>query len=297
MSMEILDGNAASRALAARIEEQVAGLVSRGERAPHLMVIIVGNNPASETYVRNIERKCKALGFLSTVLRLPAETREGELLSAIDRVNADDGVDGLIVQMPLPECINAGRVIARIDPSKDMDGVHPINLGRLLLGVDCYRPATPEGILLLMQHYGISARGKHVVVLGRSAIVGLPVANMLVQKGDPGDGTVTVCHSKTANLAEVLRSADILIVAMGVPEFVKGDMVKPGAVVVDVGINSVADASAPKGWRLVGDVHYDEVASHCSYITPVPGGVGPMTIMALMQHTLHSRMQRQQAGE
>ncbi len=287
--MQILDGKLVSEALSKEIASEVAAIKARGERVPHLVAVLVGNNPASLAYVGSKEKKCKALGMESTIVRLPETISQTELLGEIEKLNNDPGVDGFIVQLPLPKHIDEQLITNAVRPDKDVDGFHPTNLGRLMLGLPTYQPATPMGIVELLRYYKIPTRGKHLVVLGRSHIVGLPVANMMVQKTDPGDCTVTICHSRTQNLPEVLRSADILIVAMGVPEFVKGDMVREGAVVVDVGINRVEDPKSPKGYRLVGDVAYDEVAPKCSHITPVPGGVGPMTIISLVKNTLLAR--------
>jgi len=287
--MEILDGKKVAALLSAELKAEVEAFVKRGERVPHLVAILVGNNPASETYVRNKEKKCAELGFRSSIWRYPSEVTEAELLGAIDKINQDPDIDGVIVQLPLPAHINEERVTQYIAPEKDVDGFHPVNLGHLLLGQPCYFPATPYGIVKLLAYYKIPTRGKHVVVLGRSHIVGLPIANMLLQKGEPGDCTVTVCHSKTKNLTEVLRTGDILIVAMGKADFVKAEMVKEGAVVIDVGINRVETTKNARGWELRGDVDFESVAPKCSYITPVPGGVGPMTILSLMLNTMQAR--------
>ncbi len=287
--MEILDGKAVAASLAQEMLTEVKALTAKGLRAPKLVAVMVGDNPASKAYVTSKAKKCAELGFGSEVLRFEESISEEELLAEIARLNADDTVDGFIVQLPLPKHIDERKVTQAIDPQKDVDGFHPVNLGLMMLGLDCYFPATPYGIVRILQHYEIPTKGKHCVVLGRSHIVGLPVANMLVQKAYPGDCTVTICHSRTQNLAEVLQQADILIVAMGVPEFVKGDMVKEGAVVIDVGINRVEDANAKRGYVLKGDVAYEEVAPKSSWITPVPGGVGPMTIISLMYNTLKAR--------
>ena len=287
--MQILDGKKTAEALSAELKAEVEALMAKGERRPKLVAILVGNNPASETYVRNKEKKCAELGFISEIRRFDTEVTEARLLQEIDNINADATIDGLIVQLPLPKHIDEQRVTHHILPKKDVDGFHPVSLGRMLLGLPCYFPATPYGIIKLLAYYKIPTRGKHVVVLGRSHIVGLPVANMLLQKGEPGDCTVTVCHSKTENLPEVLRSGDILIAAVGKADFVKANMVKEGAIVIDVGINRVETDKNPKGWELRGDVAYNEVAPKCSYITPVPGGVGPMTILSLMINTMRAR--------
>jgi methylenetetrahydrofolate dehydrogenase (NADP+)/methenyltetrahydrofolate cyclohydrolase len=251
------------------------------------VAILVGNDGASETYVGHKETCCGEVGFRSTVLRMPSETTEEHLLAEIARLNTDSSVDGFIVQLPLPRHISEQRVIEAIDPRKDVDGFHPENVGRMTMGLPAFVSATPDGILSLLKYYRIETAGKHCVVIGRSNIVGRPVANLLSQKG--WDCTVTLCHSRTANLAEVVRTGDIVIAALGKPHFVTADMVKEGAVVIDVGITRVASPTTKSGWRLVGDVDFDAVAPKCSYITPVPGGVGPMTIISLMQNTLKAR--------
>lgn len=287
--MQILDGKAVAAALAEEMRTEVDALTAKGERAPRLVAVMVGDNPASRAYVTSKAKKCAELGFGSEVLHFEESIKEEELLAEIARLNEDETVDGFIVQLPLPKHIDERKVTQAIAPEKDVDGFHPVNLGLMVLGLDCYLPATPYGIVRILQHYEIPTKGKHLVVLGRSHIVGLPVANMLVQKAYPGDCTVTICHSRTENLKDILQQADILIVAMGVPEFVKGDMVKEGAVVIDVGINRVEAPEAKRGYVLKGDVAYDEVAPKASWITPVPGGVGPMTIISLMYNTLKAR--------
>lgn len=288
--MEILDGKVASAALTEQTALEIAELRSAGRRVPGLKAIIVGNNPASEAYIGRMVKMCDKLGYESDVIRFELSITESELLSEIAKINADPKVDGLLVQLPLPEHIDEFRITQAIDPRKDVDAFHPANLGRLLLGRATYFPATPMGIMELIKFYKLETSGKHMVVLGRSHIVGLPIANMLVQKGYPGDCTVTICHSRTKNLHDVLRQADILIVAMGRANFVQPEMVKEGAVVIDVGINRIEAPETKKGWKLVGDVDFDAVAPKCSYITPVPGGVGPMTIICLMRNTLNSRL-------
>ncbi len=259
-------------------------MVAAGGRAPHLVAILVGEDGASQTYVGHKEKCCGEVGFRSTVLRLPEQTSERELLEHIARLNADPGVDGFIVQLPLPKHISEQKVIEAIAPEKDVDGFHPINVGRMCSGLPAYISATPDGILALLRFYNIETAGKHCAVIGRSNIVGRPIANLLSQKG--WDCTVTICHSRTRNLRDIVASADIVIAALGMAEFVTADMIKPGAVVIDVGITRVASDKTKSGWKLLGDVKYDEVAPLCSYITPVPGGVGPMTIISLMQNTL-----------
>lgn len=266
------------------IADEVARMVADEAKAPHLVAILVGNDGASQTYVGHKEKCCNEVGFRSTVVRLPGETTEAELLERIAGLNADPDVDGFIVQLPLPGHISKQKVIEAIDPRKDVDGFHPVNTGRMISGLPSYLPATPDGILSLLSYYGIETAGKHCVVIGRSNIVGRPMANLLSQKG--WDCTVTVCHSRTANLREVVASGDIVVAALGKAEFVTADMVKEGAVVIDVGITRVPSDKTKSGWKLLGDVKYDEVAPRCSYITPVPGGVGPMTIVSLMQNTL-----------
>ncbi len=283
--MILLDGKATSASLQAQIAAEVDYFVDKGWRRPHLTAILVGDDGASQTYVANKERSCKKVGFDSTVLRLPASTTEEELLTEVKRLNRDDSVDGFIIQLPLPKHIDEQKIIEAVNPSKDVDGFHPENVGRLCLGLDTFVSATPYGIITLLEEYGIETRGKHCVVLGRSNIVGRPIANLLSAKAKPGDCTVTICHSRTQNIEEYTRSADIIIAALGVPGFLKADMVKEGAVVIDVGITRVP-APTEKGYRIMGDVDFDAVAPKCSYITPVPGGVGPMTIVSLMRNTL-----------
>ena len=283
--MILLDGKATSASLQAQIAAEVDYFVDKGWRRPHLTAILVGDDGASQTYVANKERSCKKVGFDSTVLRLPASTTEEELLNEVKRLNRDDSVDGFIIQLPLPEHIDEQKIIEAVSPSKDVDGFHPENVGRLCLGLDTFVSATPSGIITLLEEYGIETKGKHCVVLGRSNIVGRPIANLLSAKAKPGDCTVTICHSRTRNIEEYTRSADIIIAALGVPGFLKADMVKEGAVVIDVGITRVP-AQTEKGYRIMGDVDFDAVAPKCSYITPVPGGVGPMTIVSLMRNTL-----------
>lgn len=285
--MILLDGKATSEAIKKEIALQVEQIITSGGRKPHLAAVIVGEDGASKTYVASKERACAQVGFNSSVFRLPTETTEEELLNLIFRLNEDESIDGFIVQMPLPNHIDEQKVIAAVDHRKDVDGFHPVNVGRLSLGLPTFVSATPYGIMALLEHYKIETRGKHCVVLGRSNIVGRPIANLLSQKGEPGDCTVTVCHSRTKDLAEHTRRADIIIAALGVPEFLKGNMVKEGAVVVDVGITRIP-ADNEKGYRIVGDVAFDEVALKCSYITPVPGGVGPMTIISLLRNTLQA---------
>lgn len=283
--MQIIDG----KATAALIKEEIAGeverLVAAGGKRPHLVAVLVGHDGGSETYVRNKVLACENCGFRSTLIRYESDVTEEELLACVERLNADADIDGFIVQLPLPPHINKQRIIESIDYRKDVDGFHPVNVGRLAIGLPCYISATPKGILTLLQRYGIATSGKKCVVLGRSNIVGKPMAQLMMQK-NYGDATVTVCHSHSTGLKEECRQADILIAAIGRPGFVTADMVKPGAVVIDVGTTRVPDATRPSGFRLSGDVCFDEVAPLCSYISPVPGGVGPMTICMLMLNTL-----------
>lgn len=282
--MTIIDGKEVAAKLRKEIAAEVSAMVEAGNRPPHLVAILVGEDGASQTYVGHKEKCCNEVGFRSTVMRMPESTSEQELLKVIDELNNDNDVDGFIVQLPLPKHICEQNVIEAIDPSKDVDGFHPENTGRMVSGLSCYVPATPDGILELLKHYNIETSGKHCVVLGRSNIVGRPMANLLSQKG--WDATVTICHSRTKNLKEVVASADIIIAAIGIAEFVTADMVKDGAVIIDVGITRVKSDKTKNGWKLLGDVKFDEVAPKCSYITPVPGGVGPMTIISLMKNTL-----------
>lgn len=287
--MQIIDGKATAATLKEEIAREVKEMTDAGERAPHLAAILVGHDGGSETYVANKVKACEACGFGSSLIRFDEDVTEEQLLNEIDRLNRDPEVDGFIVQLPLPRHIDEQKVIEAIDYRKDVDGFHPINVGRLSIGLPCFRSATPAGILELLHRYGIETKGKHAVVLGRSNIVGKPVAMMLMQKALPGDCTVTVCHSSTKNLKEICASADIVVAALGRPGFVTEDMVRPGAVVIDVGTTLVDDPSRKSGKRLSGDVDYENVAEKCSFITPVPGGVGPMTIAMLMKNTLLAR--------
>ena len=261
-------------------------MIAAGKKQPHLAAILVGHDGGSETYVSHKVKACAECGFKSTLLRYEADVTEAQLLEAIAGLNADPDVDGFIVQLPLPKHIDEQKVIEAIDYRKDVDGFHPINVGRLSIGLPCFRSATPQGILTLLERYNIETSGKHCVVIGRSNIVGKPVASMMMQKSYPGNCTVTVCHSATAHLKEITRTADILIAAIGRPEYVTEDMVKDGVVVIDVGTTRLPSTTTKSGWKLHGDVDFEHVAPHCSYITPVPGGVGPMTICSLMKNTL-----------
>lgn len=284
--MVIIDGKETAMEIKQEIAKEVKRMMAAGEKQPHLAAILVGHDGGSETYVANKVKACDECGFKSTLIRFEDDITEDELLQAIDKLNHNDDVDGFIVQLPLPRHIDEQKVIEAIDYKKDVDGFHPINVGRMSIGLPCFRSATPQGILALLERYGIETSGKHCVVLGRSNIVGKPVAQMLLQKDNPGNCTVTVCHSATEDLPRQCRRADILIAAIGQPHFVKADMVKKGAVVIDVGTTRLPSTQTKSGFKLYGDVDFDEVAPLCNFITPVPGGVGPMTICALMKNTL-----------
>jgi methylenetetrahydrofolate dehydrogenase (NADP+)/methenyltetrahydrofolate cyclohydrolase len=283
---QLLDGKAVSAQMKQEMAEEVAKIKAAGGKIPHLAAILVGHDGGSETYVASKVRTCEEIGFKSSLIRYEDDVTEDELLKKVDELNNDPDVDGFIVQLPLPDHISEQKVIEAIDYRKDVDGFHPINVGRMSIGLPCFVSATPAGILELLKRYEIETKGKHCVVLGRSNIVGKPMAMLMMQKSYPGDCTVTVCHSRSNNLKEMCQNADILIVALGVPEFVKADMVKEGAVVVDVGTTRMPSSVTKSGYKLIGDVKFDEVAPKCSYITPVPGGVGPMTIISLMRNTL-----------
>jgi methylenetetrahydrofolate dehydrogenase (NADP+)/methenyltetrahydrofolate cyclohydrolase len=292
MSARILDGTVIAQAIRAEVAAEVQRLSASG-RKPGLAAVLVGDDPASAVYVRSKGKACEEAGMHSVTLRLPASTTEDELLETVDRLNADLQIHGILVQLPLPKPINAEKVLRRIDPTKDVDGFHPVNVGKLVVGdKTAFRPATPYGVQQMLIRSGIETRGAHAVIVGRSNIVGRPMANLLIQQGPGGDATVTICHSRTRDLPAVTRTADILIAAIGKAEFVTADMVRPGAVVIDVGINRVDDASRPRGYRLVGDVSYGPVSQIASAITPVPGGVGPMTIAMLLQNTLQALQQQ-----
>ena len=284
--MQLIDGKAISAQIKKEIAEEVSQIKAAGGKTPHLAAVLVGHDGGSETYVASTVRTCEEVGFKSSLIRFESTVSEEELLACVDRLNKDADVDGFIVQLPLPKHISEQKVIEAIDYRKDVDGFHPINVGRMSIGLPCFVSATPAGILELLKRYEIPTQGKHCVVLGRSNIVGKPVANLMMQKGYPGDATVTVCHSRTPDIKEVCLSADIIIAALGVPEFLKGDMVKEGAVIIDVGTTRVPSAETKSGFKLKGDVAFDEVAAKASFITPVPGGVGPMTIISLMRNTL-----------
>ena len=282
--VQLLDGKATALQIKEEIANEVRQLTAKGMRPPHLAAVIVGNDGASQTYVANKEKSSHEVGFTSSVYRFSENTTEEELLRSIEFLNSDPDIDGFIVQLPLPKHINEQHVINAISPDKDVDGFTPINIGRMVLGEDSYVPATPMGICTLLKRYNVETAGKHCVVLGRSNIVGTPIANLLSRKGF--DCTVTICHSKTQNLAEITRQADILIAAIGKPEFVTADMVKEGAVLVDVGIHRIPDETKKSGYRIIGDAKHSQVDAKCSWVTPVPGGVGPLTIVSLMENTL-----------
>lgn len=288
--MTIIDGKATAAQIKAEIAKETEALKAAGRRAPHLAAILVGHDGGSETYVANKIKSCAECGFTSTLIRMESTPenplRQEDLLAEVEKLNNDPEVDGFIVQLPLPKHIDEQAVIEAIDPTKDVDGFHPVNVGKQSVGLPCFHSATPAGIVELLRRYGISTRGKRVVIVGRSNIVGKPLAAMLMHKGEQGDATVTVCHSATPNLSEITRQADILVAAMGRPGFITADMVKDGATVIDVGTTRVPDASRKSGFRLSGDVDYANVAPKCNAITPVPGGVGPMTICSLMMNTL-----------
>lgn len=291
MPAEIIDGKRIAQDMQQELRPQIEALTARGV-TPGLAVVLVGDNPASQVYVRMKGRACEEAGIYSEQINLPADTREHELLGVIDRLNTDPKIHGMLVQLPLPEQINEMRVLHRVNPSKDVDGFHPENVGKAAMGdPTAFRPATPYGVQQMLVRGGVETSGAHAVIVGRSNIVGRPMASLLTQKGEGGNATVTVCHSRTRNIGEVTRLGDILIVAMGKPEFIRGDMVREGAVVIDVGVNRVDDKRAKQGYRLVGDVAFDEVAQVASAITPVPGGVGPMTITMLLYNTVQAARQ------
>jgi len=290
--MKLLDGKIVSQAVKDQLKTKTDARIAEGKKAPHLAAILIGNNGASETYVASKVKSCAEIGFKSTLMRLEETITEQELLSKLNDLNEDDDVDGILVQLPLPKHISEQKVIETIYVSKDVDGFHPESVGRMVQGLPAFYPATPYGILLMLEHYQVETKGKHAVVIGRSNIVGRPISIMLSKNEYPGNCTVTVCHSHTPNLKEICLQADIIIAALGRPEFLKADMVKDGVVVIDVGITRVEDASHPKGYVITGDVDFDEVSKKSSFITPVPGGVGPMTIAMLLQNTLLARQIR-----
>ncbi len=282
--MELIDGKRIAEEIKKKIAAKVAAIIDADGESPHLAAVLVGDDPASQTYIASKERACKAVGFTSSVYRYGDDITEKHLLEVVDFLNNDPDINGFIVQLPLPGHIDSNKILQRIRPEKDVDGFHPVNVGRLALGLPSYLPATPAGIILLLEHYGIETEGKHCVVLGRSNIVGTPMSLLMSRKANPGNSTVTLCHSKTKDLPAITRQADILIAAIGQPEFVKADMVKTGAVVIDVGIHRIEDDSE-KGYHITGDVDFEQVAPKCNFITPVPGGVGPMTIVSLLLNT------------
>jgi methylenetetrahydrofolate dehydrogenase (NADP+)/methenyltetrahydrofolate cyclohydrolase len=284
--MILIDGKKISDEVKAEIAEEVKAIVSKGGKKPHLAAILVGHDGGSETYVANKVKSCEQVGFESTLIRYEDNVTEAELLSKIKELNNNPEIDGFIVQLPLPKHVKEEKIIEAIDPKKDVDGFHPINLGRTVIGMPAYISATPNGIMELLKRYKIETSGKNCVVIGRSNIVGRPMSILLSQKGNPGDCTVTVCHSRTKNIKDYTLQADIIIAALGMPELLKADMVKEGAVIIDVGTTRVKNDTAKSGFKLTGDVKFDEVAPKCSYITPVPGGVGPMTIVSLLKNTL-----------
>ena len=284
--MQLIDGKSTAAQIKQEIAAEVEKMVAAGQKRPHLAAVLVGHDGGSETYVAAKVKACEVCGFKSSLIRFEDDVTEQQLLDTIAQRHADPDVDGFIVQLPLPKHIDEQKIIEAIDYRKDVDGFHPINVGRLSIGLPCFRSATPQGILTLLERYGVPTRGKHCVVIGRSNIVGKPVAMMLMQKGNPGNCTVTVCHSATQNLKEITRQADILIAAIGSPEFVKEDMVKDGVTIIDVGTTRLPSTATKSGWKLHGDVDFEHVAPHCAFITPVPGGVGPMTIVSLMKNTL-----------
>jgi methylenetetrahydrofolate dehydrogenase (NADP+)/methenyltetrahydrofolate cyclohydrolase len=290
--MQILDGKKAAQAIKDELRLDVAQLVAEGKKIPHLAAILVGKNGASETYVAAKVKACEEVGFKSTLIRFDDTISEIKLLDKIHELNSDPDVDGILVQLPLPKHISDEEVINAIDPEKDVDGFHPVNVGRMLQGQPSFIPATPHGIMLMLKYYKIDTRGKHAVVIGRSNIVGRPMSVLLSGNANPGNCTVTICHSQTPNIKDFCLQADIIVAALGKPEFVTADMVKEGAVIIDVGITRTEDATRKSGYKLKGDVAFDTVAPKCAWITPVPGGVGPMTIAALMQSTYRSCMQK-----
>ena len=286
--MPLLNGKTLAETIKQEIAEEVAELVASGGKKPHLAAVLVGSDGASQTYVNSKVQSCERVGFSSTLLRYDADITESDLLDVIHGLNQDDDIDGFIVQLPLPPHISDTAVLEAIDPRKDVDGFHPVNVGRMVLGMPAYLPATPFGIMTMLERYGVETRGAHCVVLGRSNIVGTPMSILLSRNSNPGNCTVTLCHSRTRNVAELCLQADIIVAALGIPNFLKADMVREGAVVIDVGITRVPDETRKSGYRLIGDVDFDAVAPKCSWITPVPGGVGPMTVTSLLLNTLQA---------
>jgi methylenetetrahydrofolate dehydrogenase (NADP+) / methenyltetrahydrofolate cyclohydrolase len=290
--MLVLDGKISSLAVKDELQVQTQELISKGKRPPHLAAVLVGNDGASETYVGSKVRTCAEIGYNSTLVRLDADISEAELLSKIEELNNDDNIDGILVQLPLPKHINEGKIIKSINPDKDVDGFHPVSVGRLVQGLETFIPATPYGITLMLAHYGLETKGKHAIIIGRSNIVGRPMSILLSSNMVYGNCTVTICHSHTKNIKELCLQADIVVAALGRPGFVSADMIKTGAIVIDVGITRVTDANTKNGYRLKGDVDYAEVSKVASAITPVPGGVGPMTIAGLMKNTMVAYLRR-----
>ena len=291
-TMQILDGKIVSQAVKDAIKIKTAALKNAGKKTPHLAAILIGNNGASETYVASKVKSCEEVGFKSSLIRLPDTIEEAALVTAIEQLNADDDVDGILVQLPLPKHISEATIINLIHPDKDVDGFHPVSVGKMVQGLPTFIPATPYGILLMLQHYNIETKGKHAVVIGRSNIVGRPISILLSRNAYPGNCTVTICHSHTKNLQEICLQADIIVAALGIPGFLKAGMIKEGAVVIDVGITRVADTTKKSGFAIKGDVDFINVAPKCSYITPVPGGVGLMTIAALLMNTYNACEQK-----
>ena len=290
--MQILDGQLVAGAIKEELTIKVAQLVAEGKKIPHLAAVLVGNNGASETYVGSKVKTCHDIGFKSTLIRLADDISEFKLLNTLHDLNSEPDIDGILVQLPLPKNISDENVINAIDPSKDVDGFHPSNVGRMVQGLPTFLPATPHGIILLLEHYKIDTKGMHAVIIGRSNIVGRPMSILLSNNSNPGNCTVTICHSHTRNLTEICKEADIIVAALGRAEFVTGDMVKEGAIVIDVGITRVTDATKKRGYTLKGDVQFSTVSPKCSFITPVPGGVGPMTIAALMKNTYRACIEK-----
>lgn len=287
--MKLLDGKKTSEQIKQEIAEEVKEIKAKGGKVPHLAAVLVGTDGASLTYVGSKVKACEKVGFDSTLIELPAEITETELLKKIEELNKNPEIDGYIVQLPLPKHIDSQKVLMAVDPEKDVDGFHPANFGKIALDMEAFIPATPFGIMELLKRHNVETKGKHVVVVGRSHIVGRPMSILLSQKGNPGNATVTLTHSYTPNLKEITQQADIIIMALGIPEFLKADMVKEGVTVVDVGITRLKDENAPKGYRIVGDVDFEQIKEKADYITPVPGGVGPMTIAMLLKNTLLAR--------
>lgn len=285
MTMRLIDGNALAKQIKAELKEKTDQAIASGRRPPHLAAVLIGDHPASRSYVTNKVKSCTEAGFQSTLIHRPSEISQKQLLDIVHQLNADPEIDGFIVQLPLPEQIHEVEITMAIAPEKDVDGFHPMNLGLMTLGLPAYLPATPMGILQMLERYHIDISGKTCVVIGRSNIVGTPISILLSRRAVPGDATVILCHSRTANIKEIALQADVLVVALGKPHFLKADMVREGAVVIDVGINRIDDATKKSGFRLVGDVDFENVAPKCSYITPVPGGVGPMTVTSLLLNT------------